>query len=213
MMNRQQTTENRKQRGKHRPVHCSRFTVRSRGFTLVETLVAISLLTLAIVAPITLTAQSLTTSYYARDQITAYYLAQEGIEVVRSVRDSNVLKDALGQQANLLDYNGTSLVSLSPFTVDTLQPVSSAITACGGVCPPLQTDASKSEYGYGLSSNTNFTRTVTACYIQGNGTCIASPATDEIRVAVTVAWTSGHIARTFTLSEDMYRWVNDGSGA
>ena len=50
-----------------------------KGFTLIETLVAVSLLTVAIVAPMTLTARSLSAAYYARDQITAFHLAQEAI--------------------------------------------------------------------------------------------------------------------------------------
>jgi Tfp pilus assembly protein PilV len=189
------------------------------GFTLVETLVAISLLTIAIVAPIALTAQSLSTAYYARDQITAFYLAQEGIEIVRSVRDSNVLKIAIGQSANLLDYNNTSLVSLSPFTVDSLAAVSNAISQCPNAsassCPALQTNGNV--YGYtgdgsitSDDSASRFTRYVTACYIQSNGQC-NSQTSDEIRVSVTVLWRTGNIARSFTISEDMYRWVNDNA--
>ena len=69
-------------------------TSESKGFTLIETMVAISILMVAIVAPMSLAAQSLSAAYYARDQITAFYLAQEGIEVVRSVRDTNILKIA-----------------------------------------------------------------------------------------------------------------------
>src|SRR3989338_11299272 len=41
----------------------------SRGFTLIETMVAIALLTISIVAPMSLTTQSLASAYYARDQI------------------------------------------------------------------------------------------------------------------------------------------------
>src|SRR3989338_949042 len=63
----------------------------SPGFTLIETLVAISLLTIAIIAPMALTAQSLATAYYARDQITAFYMAQEAIEGVRALRDGQIL--------------------------------------------------------------------------------------------------------------------------
>ena len=59
----------------------------SRGFTLIETLVAVSLLAVVIVAPMSLTTQSLSSAYYARDQMTAFHLAQEAIESVRSVRD------------------------------------------------------------------------------------------------------------------------------
>ena len=59
-----------------------------RGLTLVETLVAISILTIAVVGPLGIIAQALHTSYYTRDQMTAYYLAQEAIEYVRNIRDN-----------------------------------------------------------------------------------------------------------------------------
>ncbi len=66
-------------------------TAHKRGFTLIETLVAVSLLVIAIVAPMSLVSQALTTAYYARDQVAAYSLAQDGIESVRAVRDGNLL--------------------------------------------------------------------------------------------------------------------------
>jgi Tfp pilus assembly protein PilV len=187
------------------------------GFTLIETLVAVSLLTVAIVAPISLTAQALATAYYARDQVTAFYLAQEGIEIVRSVRDHNVLQNALGTSVNLLDFNGQPLTSLSPFIVDTTKAVSQAITYCGSSDPasclnyPLRTDGTVYAYSSGMPVS-HFTRYVTVCYIQASGQC-NSQTSDEIRVAVTVLWNTGSLKRTFTISEDMYRWVNDNAAA
>ncbi|MEI6042004.1 MAG: hypothetical protein WCQ00_00330 [bacterium] len=62
--------------------------VRSNaGLTMVETLVAISILTIAVIGPLGIIAQALHSSYYTRDQMTAYYLAQEAIEYVRNLRD------------------------------------------------------------------------------------------------------------------------------
>ena len=59
-----------------------------RGLTMVETLVAISILTIAVVGPLGIIAQALHSSYYTRDQMTAYYLAQEAVEYVRNLRDT-----------------------------------------------------------------------------------------------------------------------------
>lgn len=180
-----------------------------RGFTLVETLVAISLLTIAVVAPMSLTTQSLSSAYYARDQMTAFHLAQEAIESMRHIRDGNVLKNALGTQTDLLAPIPTDG---SRFTVDTRND---GIQACPSLplgCPPLKTDGEL--YGYGTENywtTTKFTRSVTAEFVRNED---GSDNRDEVHVTVTVSWqTAGIQRRSFTISENMYRWVNDGSAA
>jgi len=184
------------------------------GFTLIETMVAISLLSIAIVAPMTLTAQSLASAYYARDQITAFYLAQEAIEALRSIRDAQILQITHSSNASSINIFGSIPVNNQPFTVDARQgDPSAAITLCsGGPCPPLQTNGTL--YGYGFCSdgscNTNFTRTVNAHFIKNAD---GSDDQDEVRITVTVTWQEGSIVtpRSFSISENLYRWVNDGS--
>jgi len=59
------------------------------GFTLVETLVAISILMLSVSGPLYYASESLKAAIYARDQITAFYLAQDAFEQIRKIRDNN----------------------------------------------------------------------------------------------------------------------------
>lgn len=59
-----------------------------KGFTILETLVAITILVVSLTAPLTIVSQALRSSYYARDQVTAYFLAQEAVEFLRNKRDS-----------------------------------------------------------------------------------------------------------------------------
>ncbi len=68
-------------------------TSHKKGFTIIETLVAISILAIALTGPLSIISQALRNSFYARDQVTAFYLAQEAIEYLRNQRDNNALKD------------------------------------------------------------------------------------------------------------------------
>ncbi|MES2986241.1 MAG: prepilin-type N-terminal cleavage/methylation domain-containing protein [Patescibacteria group bacterium] len=62
-----------------------------KGFTLLETLVAIFILTLALTGPIYIATLAIRSSVESRDSISAYFLAEEAIEVVRNVRDTNAI--------------------------------------------------------------------------------------------------------------------------
>jgi len=204
-----------------------------RGFTLIETMVAISILMLALIAPMSLATESLTVAFYARNQITAFYLAQEGIEIVRSVRDSNIITAASGQSVSSIFAGipqGTTASDAPLFTVDSLQTTSNALDVCASsgptqVCPPLQTDGSV--YGYPSAcysahvsngtwqtsdcagtdqnwKNSTFTRSIKAYPVNG------SP--HELRVSVTVTWQQGSFStRSVIINEDLYKWVNIGS--
>ncbi len=179
------------------------------GFTLIETLVAISILMVAIVAPMTLATQALSAAFYARDQITAFYLAQEGIEVVRSVRDHNILLATAGQSANIFDNiplsSGVSTVDFTAAARVT-DPASALVRCPLNNCPVLNTDGNLYAYSSGSAWRPSiFNRTITAREnVDGQG----NPDPDDILVTVTVSWQEGNYqTRTFTLTEDMYRWI------
>ncbi len=185
----------------------------SSGMTLIETLVAITILTVAIVAPMSLAMQSLAASYYARDQITASNLAQEAIESVRAVRDGNILTMAYSPDTTCNGAPMTLLCSIpvpSRFTIDTRN---NAMTSCpaGGECPPLQSDGSvygyrQSELGDGFEwTDTRYTRSVEANFVEGANE-------QEIAIIVTVTWDAGiGENRSIKIYENLYRWVEDGS--
>jgi Tfp pilus assembly protein PilV len=174
------------------------------GFTLVETLAAILLVTVAIVAPMALTVQSLSVAYYARDQITASNLAQEGIEGVRTVRDGNILSSAEGNTVPL--FQGIP-VDGSNFKVDGTQTnPANIISSCGGACPFL--DLNNGLYAY-TGTPTGFTRTMTATVVWSD----SGGNAQEIRVTSTVTWkTAAYQTRQIRLTENLYNWATPGSG-
>ncbi len=72
------------------------FKQKNKAFTLVETLVAISIFTVSILGLISVLASGISDIGYAKKKITATYLAQEGIEYTRNFRDNSVLFDLNG---------------------------------------------------------------------------------------------------------------------
>lgn len=172
--------------------------------TLIETLIAVTILSVSIVAPMSLTVRSLAAAYYARDQITAFHLAQEAIESVRAARDANILKIAFGETSGETGENCVPFTLLcniplnGNFTIDTRNNL---MTRCNTTCPYLQTDGNLYGYQSGWVT-TQFRRSVYASFTDASQ--------GEVKIDVTVEWQSGfNQTRTFTLSSTMYRWVND----
>lgn len=62
-----------------------------KAFTLIEVLVACSILIILITAVVELGVTIINGSVLSRQRVTAYYLAQEGIETIRQIRDSNLI--------------------------------------------------------------------------------------------------------------------------
>jgi prepilin-type N-terminal cleavage/methylation domain-containing protein len=63
----------------------------NRGFTLMETLVAIFILLISTTGPMVFSQNALRAAFQSRDQITAFYLAQDAIEFIKNRRDHNSL--------------------------------------------------------------------------------------------------------------------------
>lgn len=62
-----------------------------QGFTLVETLVAITILLLVITGPLTISMATARSTDFASEQVVAFFLAQEGVELAQKARDEIML--------------------------------------------------------------------------------------------------------------------------
>ena len=170
------------------------------GFTLIETLVAISILTAAIAGPLVLSIKSIGTASVSQDQLVAFYLGQEVIEYVRNVRDSNLIGKNLEDTSfdwlkGLLEY-----CEINGCYIDVVAE-NSQVTDCGsgGCVNKLKFDGKN--YGYSLGVNSSFTRTVRI-------TNLVNSNADEAQVDITMEWKSkyGNKKKTMELQDHIFNW-------
>ncbi|MFA5840701.1 MAG: prepilin-type N-terminal cleavage/methylation domain-containing protein [Candidatus Paceibacterota bacterium] len=85
---------------------------KNKGFTLVETLVSISIFTMSILGLLFVLSNGISDTGYAKKKLAASYLAQEGIEYVRNQRDNAVLYNATSPQAGWDSFKTPRAISL-----------------------------------------------------------------------------------------------------
>jgi prepilin-type N-terminal cleavage/methylation domain-containing protein len=169
---------------------------KKNGFTLVETLVAISILMISIVGPMYSIYRALQATYISRDELAATGLAQEGAEYVRNVRDSNYLA-TLGGTATPWLQNLSNCQTINGCTVDTFTRYSSTPQACSTVCTPLYINVGGQYTQQVGGTKTHFTRTVT----------ITNPTSIEAIVNVKVSWITNHVTYSVIVNEHLYNWL------
>jgi prepilin-type N-terminal cleavage/methylation domain-containing protein len=194
---------------------------KKRGFTLVELLVAASILVTALGAPLYVGIQGVIIATEAKDRIIATFLAEEGAELIRNIRDTNVLGILDGDAAitswrmnfaeNVAAPAHTCLVSNNNTgcyvgrRVDGMTDPNITPQRCGtSPCPNLQkiSNAQEDKFGYTNSGAANivdsgFNRTVRVTEITPN----------EVKVSVTVEWYSRGVRKDLTIEEHLFNYV------
>lgn len=163
-----------------------------KGFTLIETLVAIAVLTISIIGPFTIASKGMTSAIFARDQITAFYLAQESVEYIRNIRDENNLNDnnwltgldnCIGNNICTIDINEDNINNI--------------IKKCiSDSCPVLKYDENTNFYNYSTGNNSPFTRKTNIKVINNK----------EVAITTTLSWSTGKLSKTFKVKEHIFDW-------
>lgn len=166
--------------------------VSSEGFTLVETLVAVLILVIGSLGPIAIAAQGIVSAGYAKDQVTAYYLAEEAIEYVRNVRDTNALNLRTSSVAGDPNFWLAGLTNcLAPSSCELDSP---SLTTRQNVNAYLNKDTN-GLYGFNGITVTNFKRSIQ----------IVDGSSPDIKaIQVNMSWSSRGTTRTFTIKENIY---------
>lgn len=184
------------------------------GFTLIETMIAVTILTFAVAGPMFTASRAIIAVQNARDQLTASYLAQEGIEYVRWMRDNEYLSayqaggaDVSGTAWNaFLNGAGSASIAQCRTTTCTLDPARimgtgsgfSLLPCSGATCTPLYlaNGIYTQQGGIAGATQTPYTRTIRAVDVTAN----------DVRVVSTVSWNYHGIPYNVTIADHLTPW-------
>jgi prepilin-type N-terminal cleavage/methylation domain-containing protein len=190
---------------------------KNSGFTVIELVISIFILSIAIIGAYNaFTTMDILTSS-ATDRFIAAYLAQEGVEVVRNIRDTNWL-NTYDWRCGIADVSGSAL-PCSVGSVDCTAGCEVNYKTFGTSSSPLYPWSGTGRYLY-LNSNgfyvyesenatlTKFRRKVTITPIE-----TVTGVYDILKVAVTTYWDekanilhSGTTEDSITVEEYLYNW-------
>ena len=175
------------------------------GFTLIETIVAIFIISISLAGPLNFINTSLSAIRYANDQTTAFFLAQEAMEYVKNAVDTNILKGA--DSNKWIDNNascsgcvdlGVCLHGIGGCRLDA-QGASITVANIGGSPPPLKYN--NGVYQYSSGADTSFYRTI---YIEKRG---GGGIDQEANIFVEMKWTPrGSSSQKTLILKDIVRY-------
>ena len=156
------------------------------GFTLLEMIVAVGIITFSALGIFSAVARYSQQTQQERDNLVAAYLCQEGIEIVKNIRDTNWVSAAPSWKNGL-----TSCASGCE------ADYSSSLTSWSSPGNSLYIQSSTGLYKYIGSPQsgdvqTPYTRKIT----------ITEVGNDELDISVDVYWTGN----TMTVKENIYNW-------
>jgi len=197
-----------------------------KGFTLIETMVAVSILMLAVSGPLYAASRATVAANNSQDQLTALYLAQEGVEYVRMMRDTAFMdrytqNDITASADSWNDFlNGAYAMSITNCRASScaLDPIPSNLLANMGYGsslassagnPPLYmaNDGITNYYTQKSVGNTlqKFVRTIQVIDIPGTVDAPGVPYPEKKIVSI-VSWNSHGILYSEKITDHITPW-------
>ena len=166
-----------------------------KGFTLIEVIVAIFIMVMGAVGVFGLITRTVVFSSSVNSQLVASYLAQEGLEIMRNMRDTNFLKIHKGAGGIWTDG---IIACASPYgcTVELQADYTQTFMDAYNDADFLRINGSF--YGYAPGNDTTFKRKIT----------IIQSSADVLKVAVDVSWQDKGNARTVRGATELYNWLS-----
>ncbi|MBI2003196.1 MAG: hypothetical protein HYU05_01225 [Candidatus Wildermuthbacteria bacterium] len=160
----------------------------SKGFTLLEVLVATFFITVGATGAFKLIQRTVVLSSGNTQKLQAAYLAQEGMEVVRNIRDANIVKGSKGQSVLwTAGLENCAQGCQADYNDQRLSPYSGIFLRSNG-----------SSYSYDEGANTLFQRKIT----------VVQSGTDILAIQSEVLWNDRGIARSVKVSGEITHWFD-----
>jgi prepilin-type N-terminal cleavage/methylation domain-containing protein len=184
------------------------FSKNQKGFTLIETLVAVAIFASAITGLIAITAGGVANTNFVKNKFTAGYLAMEGAELIRNLRDTAAIANPNATWDEVIS-SFSACLSPNYCFIDALEDFPPQVCDTDG-CDFMTYQESSGKFGYGAVDNTTnfasvFRRNITVEPVQP-GDSTSSPS--EIRVYSSVDWLQGRRTHTVTYSYNLKNWIN-----
>lgn len=180
-------------------------SVFQKGFTLIETLFAILIFSVALVSLLLIAGRGISATGSARQQITAHYLAQEGLEVVRNMRDQNFINVFIDENSNPAPswsdgfsscQSGRCIVKYNDQTPGQVP----GLEMCqGNDCPVYELDGFFMDPGSGATPS-GYERLIKI-------TAVSFGGITEYHVECTVTWEAKGVERSLTLQTFLKKWM------
>ena len=164
------------------------YSKNNKGFTIIETLIAITILMISIAGPLTIAQKSLNAATYAKDQVTASFLAQEQMEKIKNDRDNKRLVGV-----TLFNWVNTSL------TIESQRPYCVPGNGQGNDCTMKIVQIGNNAGTY-IDQNGNGNPSKFKRYAEVK---MGTSGVDA-KVVVTVIWNTGTIVNTVTLEDRLF---------
>ena len=161
--------------------------IMKKGFTIIEVIVAITVLTVGVLGSYAFISSFFRYTNLSSTKLTAAYLSQEGVEIVKNIRDGNWIENTawnygLGEGSWEADYN-----------------------TVGGLVADYEGNYLNLEesgfYGYGSGVSTPFKREIEIC-------TSTAGVDGVIYVSSTVSWEDRGKDYSIKTEEKLYNWYN-----
>jgi len=174
---------------------------KTSGFTLVESLFAVLILTFTITGLMVIVSNSLFSARYAKDEITVNYLMQEVVDSIRNDRDNTVFFNKYNSTtpwSTFVGHYSNCSASLGGCYFNVFDNISTIQKCPSGVCPFLYYNETPTTSFYNYDNTKTKTNFIRKIVVTTNG--------DEMIVTVTVNWKNGSVSVTRTLSASFLNW-------